>query len=165
MTAFNSGFRIKDSRGGYYQNGNAFGVLTSGAASLVVYRNGTTEIGIWGRDVRLTHAVAAVRQNLKLLIDNGRLDENLDAAVHANWGTTVGASINVWRSGIGITANGDLVYVVGDALSARSLATLLLNAGAVRAMRLDINKLWISFMWFTPMKSGLFLCLLSIRER
>jgi hypothetical protein len=130
------------------------GVLTNGAASLVVYRNGKTEIGVWGSQLRLTRAVVSVRQNLQLLIDNGQLAQNLDAAVHANWGTTVGASINVWRSGLGITAQGDLLYVAGEALSAHSLATLLLNAGAVRAMQLDINKAWISYMWFKPTSTG-----------
>jgi hypothetical protein len=154
MAAFNGGFKIKDSRGGYYQNGHTVGVLTNGAASLVVYRNGKTEIGVWGSQLRLTRAVVSVRQNLQLLIDNGQLAQNLDAAVHANWGTTVGASINVWRSGLGITAQGDLLYVAGEALSAHSLATLLLNAGAVRAMQLDINKAWISYMWFKPTSTG-----------
>ena len=149
VAAFNSGFKIKDARGGYYDNSHTVGTLMPGAASLVVYRNGTTDIGVWGSDVTMTPDVVSVRQNLQPLIENGQLATNLDAAVKANWGTTVGASTNVWRSGIGITVNGDLVYIVGDALSARTLATLLLNAGAVRAMQLDINKSWISYMWFT----------------
>ncbi len=150
LAAFNGGFKIKDARGGYFQNGHTVGTLTPGAASLVVYKNGKTAIGAWGSDVSMTPDVVSVRQNLQLLISNGQLAKNLDVAVRANWGTTVGASTDVWRSGIGITANGDLVYAAGDALSARSLATLLLHAGAVRAMQLDINKSWISYMWYTP---------------
>ena len=150
LAAFNGGFKIKDARGGYYQNGHTVGTLTPGAASLVVYKNGETAIGAWGSDVSMTPDVVSVRQNLQLLVSNGQLAKNLDVAVRANWGTTVGASTDVWRSGIGITANGDLVYAAGDALSARSLATLLLHAGAVRAMQLDINKSWISYMWYTP---------------
>lgn len=154
FAAFNGGFKIKDSRGGYYENGHTAGVLRPGVASLVVYQNGSANIGVWGRDFRMGSDVISVRQNLLLLVDTGRLATNLDAAVKANWGITVGSTTDVWRSGIGITANGDLVYVVGDALSARSLATLLQRAGAVRAMQLDINKTWISFMWFTHAKSA-----------
>lgn len=150
VAAFNGGFKIKDARGGFYQNGHTFGTLTPGAASLVVYKNGKSAIGAWGSDVSMTPDVVSVRQNLQLLISNGQLAKNLDVAVRANWGTTVGASTDVWRSGIGVTANGDLVYAAGDALSARSLATLLLHAGVVRAMQLDINKSWISYMWYTP---------------
>ena len=154
LATFNGGFKIKDSRGGYYENGHTAGVLRPGAASLVIYRNGSTDIGAWGRDVAMSSDVVSVRQNLQLLVNNGHLATNLDAAVKANWGITVGATTNVWRSGIGITANGDLVYVAGDALSAHSLAVLLQRAGAVRAMQLDINKSWISFMWFTHAKSA-----------
>lgn len=150
MAAFNGGFKIKDSRGGYYDNGHTVGTLVPGAASLVVYRNGKSEIGAWGTDLTMTPEVVSVRQNLQLLIENGQLATNLDSAVKANWGTTVGASTNVWRSGIGITATGNLVYVTGDALSAHSLASLLERAGSVRAMQLDINKSWISYMWYTP---------------
>ncbi len=150
MAAFNGGFKLKDARGGYYENGHTIGTLTPNAASLVVYRNGTTDIGAWGRDVTMTPDVVSVRQNLQLLIANGQLSTNLDAAVKANWGTTVGATTNVWRSGIGITASGDLVYAAGDALSARTLASLLFRAGSVRAMQLDINKSWVSYMWFKP---------------
>lgn len=154
VAAFNGGFKIKDARGGFYQDGHTVGVLHHGAASLVVYQNGNTAIGKWGRDVQMSSDVVSVRQNLQLLVDNGKLAKNLDAAVATTWGKTLGRKNYVWRSGIGITAKGDLVYVVGDALSAHSLASLLLRAGAVRAMQLDINKAWISYMWFTPSGTG-----------
>lgn len=50
------------------------------------------------------------------------------------------------RSGVGVTAQGDIVMVVGQALSARTLAGLMQRAGAVRAMPLDMNRAWPSFM-------------------
>ena len=154
VATFNGGFKIKDSRGGFYENGHTIGVLRRGAASLVVYKNGTTNIGAWGSEVRMGADVVSVRQNLQLLLQNGKLASNLDAAVRSNWGVTVGPTTDVWRSGIGITANGDLVYVVGDALSAHNLAALLKRAGALRAMQLDINRTWISFMWFSHARNA-----------
>jgi hypothetical protein len=154
IAAFNGGFKIKDSHGGFYANHHTVGVLRNGSASLVVYRDGHTEIGTWGRDVQMSANVVSVRQNLQLLVDNSHLVKNIDAAVKSTWGVTVGASTFVWRSGIGVTAQGDLIYAIGDALSARNLATLLLHAGAVRAMQLDINKAWTSYMWFTQTHTG-----------
>jgi hypothetical protein len=154
VAAFNGGFKIKDSHGGFYANHHTVGVLNNGSASLVVYRDGHTDIGTWGRDVQMSADVVSVRQNLQLLVDNSRLVKNIDAALRSTWGVTVGASTFVWRSGIGVTAQGDLIYAIGDALSARNLATLLLHAGAVRAMQLDINKTWTSYMWFTPTHAG-----------
>jgi len=154
VAAFNSGFKIKDARGGFYQDGHTVGTLRNGAASIVIYKNGNTAIGQWGRDLSMTPDVVSVRQNLQLLVDNSQLASNLNAAVQTNWGKTIGGATYVWRTGIGITAKGDLVYVIGDALSARTLAVLLRHAGAVRAMQLDINKTWTSYMWYTPKLSG-----------
>jgi hypothetical protein len=154
FAVFNGGFKIKDSGGGFYENHHTMGILRSGAASLIVYKNGSSAIGVWGRDARMNSDVISVRQNLKLLVDNGRLSRNVGAAVKSTWGVTVGASTYVWRSGIGITSKGDLVYVIGDALSARTLAMLLQRAGAVRAMQLDINKTWTSYMWFSRTSAG-----------
>jgi len=54
----------------------------------------------------------------------------------------------VWRSGIGVTASGAVVLVAGNRLSAPTLANLLLRAGAVRAMELDINRDWTSFILY-----------------
>ena len=50
----------------------------------------------------------------------------------------------MWRSGVGVDANGALVYVAGPGLSAVTLAVLLQRAGCVRAMELDINSSWVS---------------------
>jgi hypothetical protein len=105
---------------------------------------------MWGRDFKMSPNVKSVRQNLKLLVDNGKLSSNVDSAVSSSWGATLGGGLYVWRSGIGITADGDIIYVVGDALSARTLAEILQKAGCVRAMQLDINRWWVSYMWYLP---------------
>jgi hypothetical protein len=49
---------------------------------------------------------------------------------------------------VGVTAAGDLVYVGGPALDPASLSRLLIAAGTVRAMELDINPEWVSFSTF-----------------
>ena len=60
------------------------------------------------------------------------------------FGATLGNNVYVWRSGVGVTARGALVYAGGPAMSVLSLAKTLQNAGAVRAMELDINTDWVS---------------------
>ena len=72
----------------------------------------------------------------------------------SSWGATLGGGLYVWRSGIGVTANGDFVYVIGDSLSARTLAEIMLRAGVVQGMQLDINRWWVSYMWYQPDKTG-----------
>jgi hypothetical protein len=55
-----------------------------------------------------------------------------------------------WRSGLGVTADGALVYVVGPLLDPLQVADLLVQAGAVRGMELDINPSWPVFASFKP---------------
>jgi Phosphodiester glycosidase len=147
---FNSGFKIADSRGAFYADGHSVGTLRTGAASLVVYADGHVNIGAWGTDVGMTPQVRTVRQNLNLLISGGRPTPEVNGDSQTTWGATIGAKAYVWRSGVGVTASGDIVFAAGDALSAGTLAGLLQHAGAVRAMELDINKSWVSFMWYSP---------------
>lgn len=145
---FNSAFKIRDSLGGYYQNGVLLKPLVAGKASLVIYADGHLDIGAWGREVSMNPSVISVRQNLSLLINHGVVTPNLNQSVLAKWGWTVKNAHFVWRSGIGVDAQGNVIYVAGNSLSVQSLADLLKRAGAIRAMELDINQQWISYMWY-----------------
>lgn len=150
LSTFNGGFKTPESRGGFYENGHTAGTLLSGAASLVIHRGGNVTLGSWDHEVSMTPDVVAVRQNLRLLIDHGKLQPNLARDVESSWGLTLGGGYAVWRSGVGIDAHGDVVVVMGPALTVTSLAALLFDAGAVRGMEMDINPAWMSFMWYTP---------------
>jgi len=150
VAAFNAGFLMADANGGYYTDGRTVIPLRTGAASFVIYRNGTATVADWGRDARLTRNVVAVRQNLVLLVDGGKPVPGLNANDTTQWGATLGNQVYVWRSGIGVTADGALVYVGGPGLNITTLANLLVRAGAVRAMELDINTDWVDFAAYSP---------------
>jgi hypothetical protein len=120
---------------------------------MVYYRNGKVAVGVWGRDVRMTPQVLGVRQNLKLIVDHGAVPASVDQDVQSQWGATLGGGYYVWRSGIGVTRDGRVVYVYGPALSVRTLAGLLQRAGAIEAMQLDINPTWMSYMYYKPTPS------------
>jgi len=148
LGAFNGGFRLDAARGGFLLGGRTAGVLRDGAASLVITADGRGQVGQWGRDVHPGRSVVAVRQNLDLLVDGGRVAPGLDSNSRHRWGATIGNRLYVWRSGVGQTATGALVYAAGDRLSAATLAELLRRAGSVRAMELDINAEWTSYVLY-----------------
>lgn len=148
LAAFNAAFAMRDSRGGFYDFGRTVGVLEKNAASLVIYHDGHVDIGAWDRDVALAPRVTTVRQNLALIVDRGHPVPGLDANWLHAWGFTIGNAKYVWRTGLGVAANGDLVFVSGNRLSAATLADLLARGGAVRAMELDINPYWTSFVLY-----------------
>ena len=150
LATFNGGFKIASSGGGFYLNGVTRGTLRNGAASLVYYRSGNVTVGTWGDNVRMTPDIAGVRQNLRLIVQDGKVPASVDADVETSWGATLGGGYYVWRSGIGVTSDGRVIFVYGPALDVRTLAGLLRRAGCVSAMQLDINPDWMSFMYYLP---------------
>jgi hypothetical protein len=148
IAAFNSGFKIQASRGGYYTEGKTVQPLVKGRASLIIKTDGTVSVGMWGRDARGGADIASVRQNLDLLVDNGVNQATGALNDTSKWGGTLGNKVFVWRSGVGIDRNGDLIYVGGNGLNITTLANVLVAAGAVRAMELDINSEWVSYFTY-----------------
>jgi len=148
VATFNGGFKLNTALGGFYLNGLTNGTLANGAASVVYYRDGTIKIGAWGSEVRMTSNVVGVRQNLKLIVDHGQVPSAVNQNVLSSWGATLGGGYYVWRSGIGVTRDGRVIFVYGPALDVRTLAGLLRRAGAVEALQLDINPFWMSFEYY-----------------
>ena len=149
VAAFNAGFRMEDANGGYYTDNKTVIPLRKGAAAVVIFKDGTMTVGQWGRDIKMSSSVREVRQNLDLIVDDSRPVAGLDSTNTKRWGATLGGKFDVWRSGIGVTENGALVYAGGPALTISALADVLMRAGAVRAMELDINTDWVQYSIFT----------------
>lgn len=152
---FNGGFRLSDpSRPGYYSAGRSVARLVDGQASLVLHANGTADVGSWNDEVRMTPDVVSVRQNLVPLVDRGAVNPTCATGGTKEWGTTVGQTAFIHRSGFGVTASGVEIYVAGPALSVCTLGRILQDAGVVRGMELDINPDWVSGAYFHPQPGG-----------
>jgi hypothetical protein len=70
-----------------------------------------------------------VRQNLDLLVDGGKPVSGSTPPTPRSGGPPSATQIYVWRSGLGVTADGALVYVGGPGLNITDLADLLARAG------------------------------------
>ena len=136
--------------GGFEEGGRVGWPLRRGAASVVIYRDGIADIGRWEDTVPAPgRPVEAVRQNLGLLIDAGRIPSTVDTCVKVCWGDPLHEQPIVARSGLGVTPSGDLVWAAGHNLSVRALAQALASKGVVRAMELDINPRWVAGYLYT----------------
>ncbi len=145
VAAFNSAFQESYGAGGFAQDGRVGWPLRRGAASVVIYRGGTADIGGWQQTVPAPgRRVAAVRQNLRLLIDDGHIASTVDTCIKRCWGDPLHEQPIVARSALGITPSGDLVWAAGHNLSVRALAQALAGVGVVRALELDINPAWVA---------------------
>lgn len=149
VAAFNSGFVMQNADGGYYSDDKAFKKLRKGAASVVIFKNGRMTVAKWGRDVVMTNQIASVRQNLDLIVDNSKEVHGLRNPESKKWGTVVGPNEDVWRSGLGITPSGALVYVGGPGMSLSDLANVMLRAGVEEGMELDCGLDWVQFSSFS----------------
>lgn len=152
VAAFNAGFKSESTAFGAMSDGELYAPAVPGIATLAIYQDGRVALGAWGTDAVLQAGIASFRQNLPLIVDRGAVSPRLDQP--KAWGIVVGNSTYVWRSGIGITARGDLVYAAGDPLSAFTLARSLQAAGAIRAMQLDINSYWVTFNFYNWVQAG-----------
>jgi hypothetical protein len=152
VAAFDGGFQYRDGMYGMIVDGKTYVPLESNVGTLIGYKDGTLKIiNYTGQD--LGNNVAFIRQNCPILVENGQVFA-LNEQNKKLWGRTFNADIFTWRSGIGLTAQGNLIYAVGNNLSPESLATALKMAGAVNAIQLDINPFWVRFNIFEPNGTG-----------
>jgi hypothetical protein len=155
VAGLNGGFLMRDSQGGYQLGSKVYQKLVSGKASLVTYQDGSLDVIQWGRDV-VRPDVQSVRQNMELIVDGGV--NQVDREDQSKWGWVwqgVGSGKNrVWRSAMGIRADGTVIYVMGEAMSAKSLGDVLVRAGVRRAILLDMNEAYANGFLYGPYKNG-----------
>jgi Phosphodiester glycosidase len=147
VATFNGGFKSSSGSNGFAVNGHTYHWLRRGLGTLVGYRDGRVDVVRWRGGPSPPSAVVFARQNLPLLVDHGRPAPNV-ANGHA-WGATLGGVPDVWRTGVGVDRRGNLVYAAAGNETAAGLAGVLVRAGAVRAIELDINPEWPTFNFYT----------------
>jgi len=153
LATFNAGFTYSYNGNGSSINGRENEPLKRGLATLVQYKTGAIGIGIWHGGVVTSKRVAWARQSLPPIVWNGKLNPNLNDS--KEWGETIGNSVRVWRTGVGIDRRGNLMFAVADDQTVESLARLLLHAGAYRAMQFDINSFWHTLITYNHSTPGL----------
>ncbi len=152
VATFNSGFKLSDSGGGFATGGRTYAPMKPDTATFVRYRSGKVDVISWHGGSDVPGDVVYARQNLPLIVNNGRANPNLSDG--PEWGATLGNAILVWRSAVGVDRHGNLLYAAANYQTVGSLAAIMIHAGAVRAMELDINSEWTSFITYRNPGAG-----------
>ncbi len=145
LVAWNGGFRGPHGGFGMIADGKQYRPIRDGLASAVIMKDGSFQIGQWGRDFTMNDTpYQAIRQNAVLLVDNCQISPRTNEG-NDTWGYVKvdSSEFITWRSAIGVTKNGDLLVAAGNSLSAATLANALWAAGACYAMQLDINSPYV----------------------
>jgi hypothetical protein len=152
VAAFNGGFQYRDGMYGMIVDGKTYLPLKPDLGTLVGYKNGSIKIvNYHGQD--LGNDISFIRQNCPILIENGDLSV-INPVNRSLWGRTLTSDIYTWRSGIGTTSEGNLIYAVGNNLNPTTLAEALKMGGATNAIQLDINPFWVRFSIFNYLGDG-----------
>jgi hypothetical protein len=146
VATFNSAFKLRDSGGGFAYDGHTYASMKPNTATLLRYRDGRMDVISWHGGPNVPRNVLYARQNLPLIVNHGRPNPHLSDG--PEWGATLGNATLVWRSAIGVDRHGNLIYAAANDQTVGSLAAIMIRAGAVRAMELDINSYWTSFITY-----------------
>jgi hypothetical protein len=146
LATFNSGFYEKDGAAGFYTAHTRYFPMIDGLATVVRYTNGAVSVIDWKGGPKPGTNVVMARQNLVLLVDHSKATPR--SADNSLWGLTLGGVPDVWRTALGVDAHGNLFYVAAPAQTAQSLAAIMVQFHAVRAMQLDINPEWPIFVTY-----------------
>jgi hypothetical protein len=153
VAAFNGGFQQKDGHYGMIVGKTEYLPLITGMATFMITQSGEPEIFKYTGQ-KIPSDLIVARQNAPLLIENSKVVTSDAAWNTQTWGLTTTNSMYTWRSGLGVTADGTLIYASGPSLVPETLAAALLAAGSVNAMQLDINSTWVRYVLFHTEGNG-----------
>ena len=146
IATFSGGFKGEHGNYGAMSNGIVAIPPRNGLATVAMYTDGSVKIGEWGKDLSESDQMVAWRQNCSLVIQDGKINPlvNVDSAEY--WGANLNGATVTWRSGIGISPDGNTLYFfAGPSMTANVLADAMMAANVQSGMQLDINNYWVHF--------------------
>jgi hypothetical protein len=149
LAAFNGGFKTLHGHYGIFVDGVEMIPPIDKMGTIAIYQDGSVRIGEWGTDLNYTPDLVVFRQNCPLMVHNGEINPLVYNNSVNDWGGTFSGNIITFRSGIGISQDGEtLFYFAGNGLNMPALAKAMLDAGSYQAMQLDINSYYVLFTKF-----------------
>lgn len=155
LATFNGGFKATHGNYGAMSDGIEALPPQDGLGTIAIYADGTVRIGNWGTDITTSPDLIAWRQNAHLVVQAGAITDLAQTDSEYHWGGSINGAVVTWRSGIGISADGQtLYYFAGDSLSMPVLGQTMLTAGAEAGILLDINAYWVHFAAIETAEDG-----------
>ncbi len=140
---FNGGFKVGARAGGSMVDGLTFSPMIRGDMTIGIDAAGHWRMGVWGATLPSGsfHPIA-LRQNLGPLVLGGRLAPAASQNIFG-WGSPLNNQPEEPRSGLGVDAAGNLVYVATMSnIGPVQLGEALIAAGVRTGMELDMNPYW-----------------------
>jgi hypothetical protein len=145
VAVFNGAFKKAAGAGGAVVDGVVLESLVRGDMTIAINAQGHWSMGVWGSASFPPKGFGAIayRQNLVPLVLNSTLSPLATPANWSRWGSPLNHNPMTPRTGLGVDANGNLLFVATmDKVEVGQVGAALLDAGAVEAMELDMNPFW-----------------------
>jgi hypothetical protein len=143
IASFNGGFRFEHSPGGYITEGKIVQKMRKGYATFGIRADGTSTVGVWGKNMTNDGTWTSLRQNLPPLVHEGKVVYHTYDKV--DWGKDFGNKVYNFRSAVCVRTDGLMMFVAVGKVNIALLADTLLVLGCSTAMELDINGTWPFF--------------------
>ena len=152
LAAFNGGFMSEHGGYGMKLDGVTIARPKPRACAIALYGDGSLHIGSWAALSSDESSMVWFRQTPECMWENDKLHAGLEAGAGLKkWGSTVDGETVIRRSGIGLNAARDVLYVaITNHTTARVLAEGLHHAGATDVAQLDVNWSYPKFVTFEP---------------
>lgn len=146
LAMFNGGFKAINGDYGAMADGVVAIPPRDGLGTIAIYKDGRVRMGEWGIDIQPSSDMEAWRQNGPPVIHQGGINPKIYDNSSIDWGFTVNNVSPTWRSGVGLSADGNTLYFfAGPSLTIEALARGMAGAGVAEAIQLDINAYWVLF--------------------
>ena len=151
VAAFNGGFKAIHGHYGMMVDGQTILPPQPNADTIAIYRDGRVRIAPWSIISDTLPSLQSFRQTPAFLAYQGQVNSALADEQLFSWGKSVSGKTVIWRSALGISADGrTLYYAAGESLTARRLAEALVAAGASDVAELDVNWSFERFLTYAP---------------
>lgn len=155
LAAFNGGFQAVHGNWGMMVGGVTLLAPRPIGCTVARYKDGSMRVAVWKRMADTESEMAYFRQTPPCLVEDGVVNPATRAEKNTGWGATVDGDTVIRRSAFGLDATGKIgFYVMGDALSAGSLAQAIHIAGAHDAAQLDVNFAYPRFFFYDGNQSA-----------
>jgi len=152
IAAFNGGFMTEHGGYGMKLDGVTIAKAKPRACTIAFYKDASMRIASWPELSASESDMLWFRQTPECMWENDKLHAGLQAGSGLKkWGSTVDGETVIRRSGIGLNADRNVLYVaITNHTSARVLADGLHHAGATDVAQLDVNWSYPKFVTFEP---------------
>lgn len=146
LATFNGGFLATHGQYGAMSDGIVALPPKNLAGTVAMEDDGRVQIGVWGEDIEPSGDYAAWRQNASMVVHRGQINQRVFNDSIVTWGGSLDGVIVTWRSGLGISADNQVLYfLAGPAMSMPILAQSMRTVGVYNGILLDVNPFWVHF--------------------